>query len=229
MATSGTAVYNLNFVEAIEEAFERAGVESRTGYDMKSARRSVNLLFMEWANKGINLWTLEERSQAITAGTSAYTLGADVVDLIEHVVTTSTDANASRYALRRVSVATHAKRSNVDTTGRPSEIYVHRKINGPEINLWPVPETNSTMYYWVMRRVEDAGDYTNNADIPFRFLPAFIAGLAAAIAEKKQPDNANLLMRLQAKYDMAWQAAADEDREKADLHIKPRASSHRVV
>lgn len=231
MAVSGTTTFNPDFVDAIEEAFERAGVENRTGYDMRSARRSINLLFADWANRGFNMWALEERTQALTGDDGEYTLGTDIVDLVETMIELTGSSPVQRYNLNRVSISTHAGRVNPDITGRPTEIYIDRQRDAPIVHLWPLPSATGlyTMYYWILRRFDDAGAYTNTADVPFRFLPAFISGLALMIAEKRQPDNAALIMRLSQKYEADWLRASEEDREKATLTIVPKGSSYRVA
>lgn len=233
MTTSGTTVFNLDFVEAIEESFERAGAESRSGYDMRSARRSINLLFADWSNRGLNMWTYEERTQLLTYNVSEYVLDSDIVDVIEQVVQLppgQTSPSLSRYNLTRVSVSTQATRTNPDITGRPTEVYYERSINGPIAHIWPLPDGSGpyTFVYWALRRIEDAGAYTNTGDFPFRFLPAFIAGLAFYIAQKKRTDDPNLIARLEADYEKVWLRAAEEDREKATLQIVPRGSSYRT-
>lgn len=230
MATSGTATFDLDFIEAIEEAFERAGLENRSGYDMRSARRSINLLFADWANRGLNMWTIEERSQLLTFNVGEYTLGTDIVDLLETMVQIPNTSQTTRYYLNRVSVSTHATRTNPTIQGRPTEIYIDRQRVAPIVHLWPLPGDAGpyTLVYWVLRRIEDAGAYPNTGDLPFRFLPAFISGLAYYIAEKKRNDDPGLIQRLAARYESDWQRAADEDREKATLTITPRDSSYRV-
>lgn len=229
MTTSGTTVFNPNFIDAIEEAYERAGVESRSGYDMRSARRSINLLFADWANRGINMWTVEERTQTLTNGTAAYTLESDIVDLMDHMIEIPNTTQETRYNLTRVSVSTHAGRTNPDITGRPTEIYINRLRDAPVINLWPSPNLSGfILHYWVLRRIEDAGAYTNTGDMPFRFLPAFVAGLAYLIASKKQATNEPLIARLQAVYEAEFRKAAEEDREKATLTLTPRAGAYRI-
>lgn len=229
MATSGTTTFTLDFVEAIEEAFERAGVENRVGYDMRSARRSINLLFAEWANRGINLWTVEERTQALTPLEGEYTLDNDIVDIIETMVQVPNTTQVTRYNLSRISVSTYAGHTNPTITGRPTEVYIDRQRVAPIVKLWPLPNiAGYTLVYWILRRIEDAGAFTNNGDFPFRFLPAFIAGLAYYIAEKRQQADPALIQRLKLAYDETWQLAADEDRDRSTLSIVPRGSAYRV-
>jgi len=230
MTTSGTAIFNPDFTDAIEEAFERAtGDGPRVGYDMRTARRSINLLFADWANRGVNLWTVEERTQALTAFDGEYTLGSDIVDLIETMIQVPNTTQVTRYNLTRTSVSTYAGHTNPTITGRPTEIYVDRQRDAPIVKLWPLPNTDGyTLVYWVLRRIQDAGAYSNTGDFPFRFLPAFIAGLAYHIAEKRRQDDPNLIARLEMAYDKAWQRAADEDRDRSTLSIVPRSSSYRT-
>lgn len=224
MTVSGTQIFDVDFVEAIEEAFERCGIESRTGFDLRSARRSINLMFADWANRGINLWTVEERSQLLTYNVASYTLGIDIVDLIETMVQVPNTSQTTRYNISRVSISTFAGRTNPTITGRPTEIYIDRQQPAPIVHLWPLPDSQGPyyLYYWVLRRMDDAGAYTNTADLPFRFLPAFIAGLAFMIAEKKRQDDPALIERLKASYIETWTLAAEEDREKATLSQVPR-------
>ena len=186
-------------------------------------------MFADWANRGINLWTVEERSLVLTPGVAAYALDADIVDLIEHMIQMPNTTTVTRYNLDRVSVSTHAGRTNPTLQGRPTEIYINRLRDGPTVSLWPIPsQSNYVLVYWVLRRMDDAGAYTNTGDFPFRFLPPFISGLAYMVAEKKRQDDPNLIMRLQARYEADWLLASEEDREKATLKMVPRGSNYRV-
>jgi hypothetical protein len=201
---------------------------------MKSARRSINLLFLDWANRGFNMWTVEERVLPLIYATGAYTLGEDIVDVIEQVVqipTATTGPNVARLNMTRVSVSTHATRTNPNIVGRPTEVWYNRQQPAPIANIWPLPDASGSyvLYYYVLRRIEDAGAYTNTADLPFRFLPAFIAGLAYMLAQKSRQDDKQLIADLKADYEATWQRAADEDRERATLSIVPRSSSYRVM
>lgn len=231
MTTSGTTIFDLPFTDAIEEAFERAGAEGRSGYDMRTARRSINLMFADWANRGINLWTIEERSISLTYNVGIYDLtaisGNDIVDVIEQVVqipTAVSGTNVARLNMSRVSISTQATRTNPNIQGRPTEVWYDRRFDGVTAHIWPLPDSSGSyvMYYTVLRRMDDAGAYTNTADMPFRFLPAFISGLAFMIAEKKRQDDPNLIARLQQRYETDWLRAAETDRETAPLYIVPR-------
>jgi len=200
---------------------------------MRTARRSINLMMQEWSNRGLNLWTYEERTQLLTYGVSEYLLGADIVDVLEQVVQLppgQTSPGLNRYNMTRVSVSTQATRTNPGITGRPVEVFYQRLTGGITAHIWPLPGTGGpyTLVYWVLRRIEDAGAFTNTGDFPFRFLPVFVAGLAYYIAQKKRRDDPDLVQTLKAEYAEAWAAASEEDREKATLKIVPRGSSYRV-
>lgn len=225
MATSGTAVFNMDLAELVEEAFERAGSEMRTGYDLRTARRSLNLMFADWSNRGINLWTVEQGSQVLTPGTGTYTLPADTVDLLEHVIRTDagSSANQADLSVSRISVSTYASIPNKLTQGRPVQIYIDRQESAPSISLWPVPDTAQTytLVYWRLRRIQDAGGGANTMDVPFRFLNCLTAGLAYYLA-LKLPNGLGRIDLLKQQYDEAWELAATEDREKATFQLVPR-------
>jgi hypothetical protein len=229
MTASGTTTFDLDLSEAIEESFERCGLEVRNGYDAKTARRSINLMLLEWANRGINMWTMEERVVTLTQGVGEYQLDADIVDIIEQVVQLPNQTQTTRYTVSRVSVSTYATRTNPTIQSRPTQIYIERLNAGPKVHLWPLPNiAGYTLHYWILKRIEDAGAYTNTGDFPFRFLPVFVSGLAYHIAEKKASGNPELIMRLKARYEEDWQNASEEDREKATLSIVPRGASYRI-
>jgi len=226
MTTSGTTAFNMDFTEIAEEAWERAGREMRSGYDLRTARRSMNLLTIEWQNRGINMWTIDEGTVSLVNGTSEYTLPADTIDLLEQVIrtnagnaTTQSDLNISR-----ISVSTYSSIPNKLSTGRPIQVWVERLRDAPKINVWPVPDSNDyTFVYWRMRRVEDAGSGVETPDMNFRFLPCLVAGLAYQIA-MKVPELTPRAQMLKAEYDEQFNLAAGEDREKASVRFVPRAS-----
>ena len=225
MATSGTQAFNLDLSEIVEEAFERCGAELRTGYDLRTARRSLNLLFAEWANRGVNMWTIDQGSITLVPGTATYDLPSDTVDLMEHVIRTGS-GNASTQAdlnITRISVSTYATIPNKLTQARPIQVYIDRVSPIPNITVWPVPDSSQTytFVYWRLRRIEDAGNGVNTMDVPFRFLPCMIAGLAAYLS-LKVPGGLERNQMLQAQYDSAWDLAAGEDREKAAVRFVPR-------
>ena len=301
--TSGSSGFNLDLTELVEEAFERAGSELRTGYDLKTARRSLNLLFADWANRGINMWTFEQGTITMTQGLNTYAIPTDTVDLLDHVIRTQANvaATQSDLTITRVSVSTYATLPNKLTQARPIQVWYQRldgqimpttavlstsisatdttivlsnvvglpaigyinlesetifynyidgntlsncfrgqngttaaahtasstaKIyinNTPRVTMWPTPDGSQTyqFVYWRMRRVQDAGNGVNVMDVPFRFVPCMVAGLAYYIA-LKVPGGMDRLQILKAQYDEAWMTAADEDQERAALRLVPR-------
>lgn len=234
MTTSGTATFDLNLNELFEEAFERCGAEMRTGYDFRTARRSLNLLTIEWANRGINLWTLEQGSIPMVQGQITYNLPVDTIDLLEQVIRTDagTSPNQIDINISRISADTYITIPNKNAQGRPIQVWINRQsgattptgVQNPQINVWPAPDQDNyyTFFYYRLRRIQDAG--TNGIvtqDIPFRFLPCLVAGLAYHLS-LKIPGALERAIALKAMYDEAWQQAADEDREKAPLRIAPR-------
>lgn len=224
MATSGTTAFNMDFTEIAEEAWERAGREMRSGYDLRTARRSMNLLTIEWQNRGINLWTIDEGYVDLTQGTSQYDLPADTIDLLEHAIRTG-NGNASTQndlTISRISVSTYASIPNKLSQGRPIQLWIERLRDNPKINVWPVPDSNDyQLRYWRMRRIQDAGDGAETADMNFRFLPCLVAGLAYHIA-MKVPDLLPRVQLLKQVYDEQFDMAASEDREKTSAHFTPR-------
>ena len=232
MTTSGTTTFDLNINELVEEAFERCGVELRTGYDLRTARRSLNLLTIEWANRGINLWTIEQGSIPLVQGQITYDLPADTIDLLEHVVRTQSGQGQTDINISRISVDTYATIPNKNAQGRPIQVWINRQsgadypVTGvayPQINVWPAPEQSNyyTFVYWRLRRIQDAGTGVTTQDIPFRFLPCMVAGLAYHLS-KKVPGGLERTSLLKAEYEELWLQASEEDREKAPLRIAPR-------
>jgi hypothetical protein len=222
MATSGTSIANFELIDIIEEAGERCGVEIRAGYQVRTARRSLNLLLMEWANRGINLWTVEEVQVPLIPGTDVYLMAPDTVDVFEAVIRTGLGSSQTDLVLNRVSGAVYMTVPNKTAQGRPYQIWVDRQIT-QRIVLWPVPDASIpyTMVYWRLRRLQDAGTGLNTEDVPFRFLPALIAGLAYNMA-LKFPEGLPRAQALKQQYDEAWALASDEDREKAPVRFVPR-------
>ena len=222
MATSGTTAFNMDFTEIAEEAWERAGREMRSGYDLRTARRSMNLMTIEWQNRGINLWTIDEGTVSLVSGTAQYTLPADTVDLLEQVIRTGSGSTQQDLTINRISVSTYASIPNKTTTGRPIQFWIERLVDAPRINVWPVPDSNDyTFKYWRMRRIEDAGSGVQTADMPFRFLPCLVAGLAYHIA-MKVPELAQRVQMLKATYEEEFDRAASEDRVKTNARFVPR-------
>jgi len=232
MTTSGTSAFNLNLNDLVEEAFERVGAELRTGYDLRTARRSLNLLTIEWANRGINLWTIEQGSIPLVQGQIVYDLPIDTIDLLEHVVRTQTGQQQTDITINRISIDTYSTIPNKNAQGRPIQVWINRQsgadypttgVKAPQINVWPAPDQSNyyTFVYWRLRRLQDAGDGVTTQDIPFRFLPCLVAGLAYHLSLKIS-GALERSMGLKAQYEELWQQAADEDREKAPLRIAPR-------
>ena len=301
--TSGSSGFNLDLTELVEEAFERAGSELRTGYDLKTARRSLNLLFADWANRGVNMWTFEQGTITLTQGLNTYAVPTDTVDLLDHVIRTQANVQSTQadLTITRISVSTYATLPNKLTQARPIQVWYQRldgqvsptsavlatsinatdntivlsnvvglpaigyinldsetifynyidgntlgdcfrgqngttaashnasanaKIyvnNTPRVTVWPTPDGSQTyqFVYWRMRRVQDAGSGVNVMDVPFRFVPCMVAGLAYYIA-LKVPGGMDRLQVLKAQYDEAWMTAADEDQERAALRLVPR-------
>lgn len=303
MATSGTTDFNLNLNNLIEEAFERCGTELRSGYDMRTARRSLNLLTIEWANRGLNLWTIEQGQVVINTGQISYPIPGDTIDLLDHVVRTGTGQNQSDINISRISESTYSTIPNKNANGRPIQIWFNRQTamtngvasttlsgsisatdttitvvsaanlattgfikvdnetinyanvsgnqllnctrgqnnttaashssaasvyvqNLPAVNVWPTGDGGGpyTLIYWRLRRLQDAGSNgTIEPDIPFRFLPCMVAGLAFYLAQKL-PDGQARLQFLKNEYEEQWLMASTEDREKAADRFVPRTS-----
>lgn len=224
MATSGTTSFNMDFTEIAEEAWERAGREMRSGYDLRTARRSMNLLMIEWQNRGINMWTIDEGTVSLTSGTTEYDLPADTIDLLEHVIRTGTGTNQQDLTISRISVSTYASIPNKNNTGRPIQIWIERLRDNPKFKVWPVPDSdNYTLKYWRMRRIEDAGAGIETSDMTFRFLPCLVAGLAYYIS-MKDPELAQRAQLLKQDYEEQFMLASQEDREKTPARFVPRVA-----
>lgn len=229
MAVTGTTDFNLEFTEIAEEAWERAGREMRSGYDLRTARRSMNLMTIEWQNRGINMWTIDEGYVNLIQGQAEYDLPDDTIDLLEHVIRTGQGSVSTQadLTITRISVSTYATIPNKLTQARPIQVWVRRLRDNPKIVVWPVPDqgTEENPYYvfkyWRMRRIDDAGSGVQTPDVNFRFLPALTAGLAYYIA-MKVPELADRLPMLKQAYDEQFDLAAGEDREKAAVRFVPR-------
>lgn len=302
MATSGATAFNLDLNDLVEEAFERAGLELRTGYDLRTARRSLNLMTIEWANRGINLWTIEQGQIPMVTGQASYPFPVDTIDLLDQVIRTNNGTtNQIDINISRISESTYSTLPNKLAQGRPIQVWVNRQsgqtnpttalldgsitasdttitltsvteiasngfisigsetiyyanvngnqlincargqngttatahttgaaitnVNLPSINVWPTPNAPGNQYmfvYWRLRRIQDAGTGVTGQDIPFRFLPCMVAGLAYYIAMKKPEVSGDRVLALKAAYEEQFQLAADEDREKASIRFVPR-------
>lgn len=234
--TTGTTLFNPDLNEIMEEAFERAGLEMRSGYDLRTGRRSLNFLLGEWANRGINLWTVQEGDIILQTGVSTYDLPADTVDLIEHVIRTNANNPETQQdiSISRISVSTYSQIPNKTTQGRPVQVWINRQSGqnypagtgdyNPQIVVWPTPDATQQwiFHYWRLRRLQDAGNGLNVQDIPFRFQEALVSGLAYKLALKQPDANPQRVVGLKQMYDEAWMLASEEDREKAPVRFVPR-------
>lgn len=221
MATSGSTDFELDVAEYVEEAFERCGLEVRTGYDLKSAKRSLNLLLADWANRGLNQWTIKQRSLALVTGTGNYAILPDVIDILSVIVRRgSTD-----YAVSRLSRDGFLTLPNKTTQGRVNQFFLDRQIT-PNLKLWPVPENNTdVVLYDALTRMDDADIYTNTMEVPFRFYPCLAAGLAYYLALKRAP---NRVQMLKAVYEEEFDRAAVEDRDRSSFNVAPKFDYYRV-
>lgn len=222
MTVSGSKNFELDVAEYIEEAFERCGLEVRTGYDLKTAKRSMNLLFADWANRGINQWTIAQRSFTVTSNDGQYDLSADVIDILSLVI----QRDGTDYSLDRISRDSYLNIPTKSTKSRPTQYFLDRQIT-PNLKLWPLPD-NSTdvIYYDALIRLDDADTFVDTIQVPFRFYPALAAGLAYYIAVKKAPDRIPLLKPM---YDEELGRAMDEDRDRSSFHVSPQLRSYRYV
>ena len=222
---SSTANFDLSIDDIAEEAFERCGLQTRSGYDIKTARRSINLMLAEWANRGLNLWTIQLQEKTIAQGTTdlsganLFGSGAEaaqqIVDITDVVIR---DSSSNDFSASSISRSTYLNYAVKTTSGRPSQYYFERTIN-PKLFLYPAADTTYTLVYYALVRMKDSGAYTNNTEIPFRFLPCMTAGLAYYIAMKKAPERIQLLKQV---YEDEFQRAADQDGERTSLFLTPK-------
>jgi len=221
MATSGSTNFELNVTDYIEEAFERCGLEVRTGYDRKTARRSMNLMLAEWDNRGFTQWTIVERTQALTDGTASYDIGTDVIDILSAVVRRGT----TDFTMERISRDAYQNIPTKSTEGRPSQFFLDRQIT-PSLKVWPTPENSTDVVrYNALTRIEDVDAATNTLDVPFRFYPCLAAGLAYYISMKRAPERTQLL---KAVYEEEFERAMTEDRDRASFSVVPQYEYFRV-
>ena len=214
MATSSSTNFELDVADYIEEAFERCGLEVRTGYDMKTAKRSLNLMLAEWANRGLNQWTIVQRTQALTQGTQEYALATDTIDILSLVVRRSdTD-----FALQRVSRDQFLNIPTKTTQSRPTQFFLDRQVT-PNLKVWPTPENSTdTLVFDVLTRMDDADTFTNTLDMPFRFFPCMVSGLAFYLSQKIAPDRIQALKLL---YEDELKRALEEDGQRTSVYISP--------
>ena len=218
MATSGTRTFSLDAATAIEEAFELAGLELRTGYDALAARRSLNLLFADWSNRGVQLWEVAQVSTTLTEGTNSYALNTYDIDILDAVIRRDVGGTDTDLQITRIDRNEYLGIPTKTTKGRPSQFYVERTIT-PTVYLWPTPE-NSTdkliSYRWT--RIEDIDAAINDFDLPARFLPCMVLGLASSLALKRNPAKFAVLQPL---YETALQSAIRYDEDRSSVHLVP--------
>ena len=222
MASSGTSTFNLNIDEVIDEAYERCGLTTNSGYDLKRARRNLNILLSEWSNRGLNLWKVENKEQALTAGTISYATPSNCNDVLEAYVSTGAgnSTTITDVSLTKIDRSAYAALPNKGSTGQPSQYYVDRQIN-PQIYLYQAPDAVTYTYlkYYYIARIEDAGAYTNTPDAPYRFLPCMVAGLAYYLSFLKAADRTQML---KLAYEDEMKRALDEDGSRTSLYITPQ-------
>ena len=224
MATSGTTSFDLSIDEIVEEAYERIGIRINSGYDIKSARRSLNILFSEWGNRGVHLWKVELDQVALVQGQANYTVNTDVSDILEAYISSTSGTpgtTTNDLSLSKIDRSTYAALPNKGTQGQPSQYYVDRQTT-PVIYLYQTPDLSTYTYlkYYVIKRIEDSGAYTNTADVAYRFIPCMCAGLAYYLAIKRSPQRAELL---KLAYEDEMKRALDEDGSRTSLYISPQS------
>ena len=216
MTTSSSTDFELDVAEYIEEAFERCGLEVRTGYDLQTAKRSLNILLADWANRGLNQWTIEQRTQSLTSGTAEYSLGTDVIDILNAVIRRGT----TDFTISRISRDQYINIPVKSTTGRPSQYFLDRQIT-PNLKLWATPENSTdTFVYDALTRIQDADTAKNTMEVPFRFYPCLTAGLAYYLAMKKAPDRIDAMKLI---YEDEIKRALEEDGQRTSLYISPQS------
>jgi hypothetical protein len=217
MTTSGTTDFNLSIDDLIEEAFERCGMRPTAGYQLSSARRSLNLLFLDWANRGLNLWTIEQASYVLSPGGYEVTLSPDTVNVLSAVIRLPGVSPQQDITLDRISREEYLDLPDKTVQAQPAQLYVQR-ANTFKVFLYPSPNLAYTLVYYRIRRIQDAGIYTNTADVNFRFLPCLASGLAYQVALKYAPERVGMLKQI---YEEDFKRAADEDRDTASALFIP--------
>ena len=217
MATSGTTDFNLSIDDLVEEAFERCGMQMTAGYQLNSARRSLNLLFLDWANRGLNLWTIEQATYALVQGDAEISLPTDTVNVLTAVIRQTTNGQQQDINIERIGREEYLNVPDKLTQARPSQIYIER-TNTPKAYLYPAADKAYTLVYYRIRRMEDAGNYTSTTDVNFRFLPCLASGLAYMLSLKYAPDRTGALQQM---YEQDFTRAAQEDRDTASTYFLP--------
>ena len=219
MATSGTKTFQLTIADTIEEAYELAGLELRTGYDAEAARRSLNIMFADWANRGVNLWTIEQVTTSLTAGTNSYTLNSYDIDIVSAVIRQVDNSTTTDLQLTRIGRTEYLNIPDKSSTGRPTQFFLDRQTT-PVVKLWPTPDSVATysLIANTIQRIDDVTASAQDPEVPSRFIPCMASGLAYYIALKKNPERVGLLKQ---QYEQDFKLAADEDRNRASLHLVP--------
>jgi hypothetical protein len=222
MTTSGTTDFDLSIDELVEEAFERCGMRPTSGYHLATARRSLNLVFLDWANRGLNLWTIELQEISLVQGNRVLNLATDTVNVLSAVIRDMTQTPYNDIIIQRISRNEYLDIPNKDFQARPSQYYVQRQ-NIPQVFLYPVvPNSNYKLVYYRIRRIQDAGAYTNTSDVNWRFLPCLASGLAYFLSLKFAADRVGALKSL---YEEDFQRAANEDRDTASTYFVPQIAT----
>ncbi len=221
MTVSGSTDFELDVADYVEEAYERCGLELKTGYDLATAKRSLNLMLADWANRGLNQWTIKQRTQALVASDGEYDLATDIIDVLGVVLRRS----GTDYAMERVSRDEFLSIPNKTTTGRPTQFFLDRQI-GPNLKIWPLPE-NSTdvVIYDALTRIDDADTAVNTMNVPFRFYPCLAAGLAYYLSIKRAPER---IQMLKSVYEEEINRAINEDRDRSSFTITPSLKDYRI-
>ena len=231
MAVSGSKDFELDVADYIEEAFERCGLELRTAYDLRTARRSLNLLLAEWANRGLNQWTIQEKTIAMVEGTTSYNVDSSVstaaIDVLDAFVRQTVNSENSDIQMTRLSRSEYSAIPNKSTQGQPLQFFVDKQIS-PTISVYPTPDETSkyTVHLNVLTRMDDVDAATNTLQMPFRFYPCLAAGLAYYISIKKNPERTGLLKQI---YEEEFQRALDADEDRASLRITPDISNYNIA
>ena len=218
MTTSSSTDFEPNVTEFIEEAFERCGLELRTGYDLKTAKRSINLMLAEWANRGLNQWTVEQSTQTVTTGQTDYTLTSNIIDILDCSIRRTTNGTALDLQMSRISRSEYLNIPTKTTQSRPSQFFFDKLIT-PVLKIWPAPENSTDVIVFnKLVRMDDADKATNTVDMPFRFYPCFAAGLAYYIAIKKAPERVVMLKQM---YEEEFERALSQDEDRSSFRIAP--------
>jgi hypothetical protein len=231
MAVSGSKNFELDVADYVEEAFERCGLELRTGYDLKSATRSLNLMLAEWANRGLNQWTVNQKTISMVLDTTEYTIDSTnptaTIDVLDVFVRETIGGVATDVPLSRMSRAEYSHLATKSTTGKPNQFFINKKLS-PSITVWPAPDKNSTytLHVNTLSRMDDADVGANTMEIPFRFYPCLAAGLAYYLALKRAPEKVQMLKSL---YEEEFNRALSQDEERASFRVAPDLRNYNIA